>query len=112
MSTGDNAPLDENSRSGLYGLASDNSGQRVAIWVNKTTHAMLVDGSGSSITPLTATGAVDDSNTAFTFTTKPSLVVVNGASYRENHGWSWTAGTLTATLDAPVGVGGDIYGIT
>lgn len=57
------------------------------------------------------TGIVNDANVAFGFTEKPFLVVVNGATYRENHGWTWNAGTLTATLSFPVGTGGDIYGI-
>lgn len=66
-----------------------------------------------SATPtiLTATGTVDDSNKDFTFTSKPTIIYVNGNGYRESHGWSWNSGTLTATLDNPVGVGGDLYGI-
>lgn len=68
-------------------------------------------GSGASLSVLTATGTKDDSNTAFTFASKPVLIVVNGASYRENAGWTWNAGTLTATLTNPVGTGGDIYGL-
>jgi len=66
----------------------------------------------TGVSQLTATGTVDDSNTAFTFASKPSIVVVNGASYRENKGWTWAALTLTVTLDSPVGDGGDIYGIS
>lgn len=61
------------------------------------------------ITILEATGSVDDSNLAFTFTEKPKLICINGAFYRENHGWTWA--TLTATLTLPVGTGGDIFGI-
>lgn len=68
-------------------------------------------GVGGSFSILTATGTVDDSNTAFTFISKPSIIIVNGASYQENHGWSWNSGTLTATLDNPVGTGGNVYGI-
>ena len=55
------------------------------------------------------TGDVDDANVEFVFTAKPKAVVVNGSMYREDHGWSWSA--PTATLDAPVMTGGDIYGI-
>lgn len=60
-------------------------------------------------------GNVDDSNLAFVFTLKPFLIVVNQRTYREGVGWTWNAGTSTATLSAtdpgPVGTGGDIYGI-
>lgn len=63
-------------------------------------------------TVLTATGTVNDTNKDFTFTSKPSIIVINGASYRETGGAiTWTWATLTATLSSPVGVGGDIYGI-
>ncbi len=58
---------------------------------------------------LVATGAVDDSNTIFTFVSAPSIVVVNGASYVNGAGVT-IAGT-TATLDNPVGTGGNIYAI-
>ena len=63
-------------------------------------------------TVLTATGTINDSNLDFTFTSLPSIIVINGASYLQTGGaitWSWT--TLTATLSSPVGVGGSIYGI-
>jgi hypothetical protein len=60
---------------------------------------------------LTATGAVDDTNTAFSFISKPTEIVKNGISYRENHGWTWDIPTLTATLTTgAVGTDGDIYG--
>lgn len=69
--------------------------------------------SGVSMTILEITGgSVDDSNLDFTFASKPKLVVINNMPYRENHGWTWTAGTLTATLSGPVGTNGDIYGIS
>lgn len=67
--------------------------------------------SGNSLSLLTATGSIDASNKAFTFVSKPTIIIVNGATYRENNGWAWNSGTLTATLDGAVGVGGDIYGL-
>jgi len=64
-----------------------------------------------AVTILTKTGGtIDDSNMAFTFASKPTEIIVNGLSYIEGAGWSWTAGTLTATLTFPVGAGGGIYG--
>ncbi len=62
-----------------------------------------------AFTVLTATGAVDDSNTSFTFASAPSLVIVNGASYRDGRGCA-ISGT-SVTLDNPVGSGGDIYAL-
>lgn len=68
-------------------------------------------GGGGTMVIEAPTGTVNDSNLDFVFTAKPFLVVVNGASYRENHGWTWTSGTSTVTLTYAVGTGGDIYGI-
>lgn len=62
---------------------------------------------------LIATGTVDDSNVDFVFTQEPSIIIINGASYRKTGGaisWSWSVST--ATLSVPVGIGGDIYGIS
>lgn len=64
---------------------------------------------GAALSILVATGTVDNNNLQFTFVSKPSIVTVNGASYQENHGWSWAG--LTATLDQPVGTGGNIYAL-
>lgn len=50
---------------------------------------------------LSATGSVNSLNAAFTFTQKPSYVVSDGAWYRVNNGWTWNAGTLTATMSIP-----------
>lgn len=72
---------------------------------------ITINASASGLSKLTATGTVDDSNTQFTFVSKPTIIVVNGASYQEDHGWSWDAGTLTATLDGAPGIGGDVYGL-
>lgn len=63
--------------------------------------AELMHGGGSSsggFTQLTATGTVDGSNTAFTFTQKPTYIVSDGTWYIENAGWTWNASTLTATM--------------
>lgn len=66
------------------------------------TGRIKVDASGSSPTSLppalAATGLVNSSNTAFTFTEKPTYIVSDGAWYRENIGWTWNSGTLTATM--------------
>lgn len=70
---------------------------------------VTITGSGGALSVLTATGDVDDSNTTFTFASEPTLVIVNGATYRDGHGV--TISTTTATLDNPVGTGGDIYGL-
>ncbi len=67
--------------------------------------------SSISSSVLIPTGVIDNSNTNFIFIQKPSIISVNGAFYREGKGWSWDIPTLTATLDNPVGTGGDIYGI-
>jgi hypothetical protein len=66
-------------------------------------------GGGSGLNYLAATGAVNNSNTTFTFVSAPTLVVVNGTSYRNGHGVT-IIGT-TAVLDEAAGTGGDVYGL-
>lgn len=71
---------------------------------------VTISASGSaSLTPLEATGTIDDSNVTFTFASEPTLVVVNGASYRDGKGC--TISGTSVTLDNPIGTGGDIYGL-
>lgn len=73
---------------------------------------IIISTSGGSITLLSpVTGSADGSNQAFGFSTKPKTIVIEGAGYRENHGWTWNAGSLTATLDAPPRNGSDVYAI-
>ena len=66
-------------------------------------------GPGAAMQIIETGDTVDNSNTDFDFVTKPKMIVVNGANYREGAGWSWSG--TTATLDSPVGTGGDIYGL-
>lgn len=54
-------------------------------------------------------GAIDNSNTVFTFASTPTIVVVNGASYINGFGVA-IVGTK-ATLDNPAGTGGSVYGL-
>lgn len=58
---------------------------------------------------LAATGTVNDSNKVFTFASAPTLVAVNGFTYR--NGFGVTISGATATLDNAPGVGGDVYGL-
>lgn len=71
MSTGENTPLDQNSRQGLYGLSSANDGTRVDAWFNPVTHAQLVEatGGGGTGTWWKVNGTVDGSNVTFTIAT-------------------------------------------
>lgn len=71
MSTGENGPLDQNSRGGLYGLSSANDGARVDIWVNPITHAVRTESAsgGGSATWWKVNGTIDGSNKVFTIST-------------------------------------------
>lgn len=55
-------------------------------------------------------GTIDDSNVTFDFGQKPSLVVENGSTYRENHGWTWSG--TAVVLDSPPGTGGDVFALS
>ncbi len=70
---------------------------------------ITITGGSGSLSVLAATGTVNDSNKTFTFASEPTLVIVNGATYR--HGSGVTISTTTATLDNAPGFGGDVYGL-
>jgi hypothetical protein len=65
---------------------------------------------GSGLTELTATGTVDSSNTTFTFLSQPTYIVSDHLWYKINVGWTWDAGTLTATMSVPPA--DDIWGFS
>jgi hypothetical protein len=93
------AKLDENSRPTLTALSSVGDGTIVTLYADPTTHRLLIDlSSAPTFTLLTATGVTDGVNNIYTFASKPTVIVADGASYRENKGWTWNAGTLAATL--------------
>ena len=62
-----------------------------------------------ALTPITMTGTINDTNTSFTASSTPTIVIVNGTAYR--HGKGVTISGTSVTLDNPVGTGGDIYGL-
>lgn len=66
-------------------------------------------GTGGGLGFLSATGAVNNANTTFTFASSPTLVVVNGAMYRNGFGVTITGDS--AVLDDAPGIGGDVYGL-
>lgn len=75
------------------------------------TEIELGGSSGTTLSTEVPTGAVDDSNVEFEFLAKPFQIFINHGGFRENSGWTWDSMSLTATLDFPVGTGGDIYGL-
>lgn len=91
------------------GVPSLSAGSNITL-TPKTDGGFTISAAAGGFTFLTATGARDNSNTAFTFTQKPTYIIVNGQWIRENFGWTWNAGSLTATLEGPVGKTGDIFG--
>lgn len=54
-------------------------------------------------------GNINDVNKTFTFASKPTIVVVNGASYINGFGVTITG--TTAVLDNVAGTGGSVYGL-
>lgn len=90
------------------------SGDRVkaGTGVSITTNAIgqKVISAAGSFSTIVPTGDVNASNVTFVFSQKPTLISINGAFYRENHGWTWD-NVDTATLDFAPGAGGDVYGI-
>ncbi len=80
------------------------------------THELMHGGASaaaaSSISVITVTGTIDDSNKTFTAVTQPTLLNINGGFYNTTGGtytWSYLAGVIT--LNFAVGTGGSIFGI-
>lgn len=97
-----NARKDNNRIPTLLGTSSVDGVTPVLIYADPITHRLKVDNiGGSSLTLLPATGTINGVNADFTFTTKPTYIVSDGAWYRENIGWTWNSGTLTATMSVP-----------
>lgn len=69
--------------------------------------ADLHTGGSTTTTILETVSTIDETNLNFIFDSKPSVIFVNGIGYIENSGWTWSGST--ATLNNPVGNGGDIF---
>lgn len=66
-----NAPLDENSRQGLFAVSSVDGVTIVRLWADPVTHRLLVDiaGGGGTGTWWKVSGTIDGSNATFTIAT-------------------------------------------
>jgi hypothetical protein len=100
-----NAYRDENDVPTLIAVSSLDGRTPVRLWADPVTHRLLVD-VVNGLVELTATGVVNGINRQFTFTTEPTYIVSDGVWYKplDNNGntqWSWSAGTLTATMTIP-----------
>lgn len=103
---------------GRVGLQVRSNGTKVGTKSNEVNFktgftVTLVNGvptitTSTGLSVLTTASTINDSNVTFVFASEPTLVVVNGTSYRKGHGWT---GTATVTLDSPVGSIGDIYAL-
>ena len=92
------------------GVSSASATTPLPFKIDSTTGRVLVDSAGSGLSIEDPTGSVNDVNVTFVFTEDPFLLIVNGQTLREDHGYT-TNGSGTVTLAAPVGTGGDIYGL-
>lgn len=59
---------------------------------------VTVSATNGGVTELVATGTINSANMTFTFVSKPSYIYIDGAKYKENAGWTWNNGTLTAIV--------------
>lgn len=91
------------------------AGTNVTITRNANGDKVINATGGAAIAVLAAAGDIDDTNTTFTFTSVPTIVVINGASYAATSTvggtLAWTNVGTTVTLAFPVGTGGSIYAL-
>ena len=112
MTYADNAYRDQNFVPTLIGVSSDDGVTPTRIAVDPTTGRVLVDLPSAGLAFLAATGAVNGSNTSFTFVSAPTVIVVDqGRTMQKTSsdgGVNWT-GTTSVTLSvAPTF---DIFGM-
>lgn len=79
----------------------------VGFTVTNVSGVPTITGNGGIGSAISVTGTVNDSNKSFTAASAFTYVIINGAIYREGHGFSKSV--LAITLDNAVGTGGDIY---
>lgn len=92
---------DDNDLPVMGGTSSSDNATIVNSSFNPTTRRLLTDSAASSFGLLAATGTVDGSNTSFTFTSAPSVIVVDqGRSMQKtsSDGTSNWSGTTSVTL--------------
>lgn len=84
------------------GVPSLQAGQGIVL--TKTSdggYSITSTASGGGFTELPAKGNIDGMNVTFIFTQKPNRIISDHVWYKENLGWSWDNGTLTATMTVP-----------
>lgn len=100
-----NASRDENSVPSLLAVSSTDGVTPIAVYADPTTHRLLVtSGSGGFVQVQAATGTVDGSNTTFTFTTEPNIIVVDNRTLRKTSSdgtENWTGTTTVVLAIAP-----------
>lgn len=73
-----------------------------------TPSSPLVVVGGGGVTPTSPTsGTVNGTTVDFVFTTKPALIISDGATLRENFGWTWSGSTATLSVAPEF----DLFGI-
>lgn len=104
------AKRDGNSVTTLIAVSNADGITPVLLYADPTTHRLLVSGSGGGGTLLAATGTVNGSNTSFTFSTAPVMIVVDNVPKQKvssDGTVNWT-GTTSVTL--AVAPNFDIFG--
>ena len=103
------AARDNNYVTTLLAVSNVDGSTPVKLRADATTGRLLVS---TALSILTATGTINDTNLAFTFTSQPTVLIINGAVYQQTGGAiTWTWSDPTATLSVAVGTGGSIFGI-
>ena len=104
MSAAGNAQKDDNNVSTLIGVSSSDGTTPITVYVNPTTHRMLVTSDVNFADEETPTGTIDGSNTSFTLanTVDPVgslILVLNGAVQKSGSGNDFTLSGTTITYE-------------
>jgi hypothetical protein len=99
--------IDRNERGSLTAVSTVDNLSIVRLTADPATGALLVSTTGGgSFTVLPATGTVNGVNNVFTFTQKPSYLVLDHGWYAPTNSngttnWTWNIGLLQATTTIP-----------
>lgn len=93
-----------------FGTSPNTIGGSVDVTFDPATKILAVEGIPVITGPVSPTsGTIDGTNILFSFTEKPTLIVSDAVTYREDKGWSWDSGLLTVVMS--IAPEYDIYGL-
>lgn len=99
----ENAKRDDNYVTTVLAVTNDANAEVRRLLIDPDTGRLLVNatGLGSSLSLEVPTGTVDGSNTSFTVSNEPVVVIIDGLVRRPTKGYTYSSGTITVDPLSP-----------